>query len=242
MNPIITKITDDWIIKNNPCREAVDDWWDKKEREPIKILKLLIKDEKYHWANWFIARVMEYKDYVSCAVFAAESVINIYEKKYPDDKRPREAIDAAKKCIKYPSKKNNAVAYAADAADAAYAAYAAYAAAHAADAVDAADVADAADAAAHAADAAAHAAAHAADAAAHAAHAADAADAARAAHAAHAAYAAYAAAHAAAHAAVAAYAAAHAAVAADAAAHAAYAAYAAMELKILKYGMKLLGE
>jgi len=32
-------------------------------------------------------------------VYAAEQVIDIYEKKYPNDKRPRNAIEAAKKCI-----------------------------------------------------------------------------------------------------------------------------------------------
>ena len=93
-----------------------------------------------------------YKMYVSYAVFAAELVLPIYEKKYPEDKRPRQAIEAAKKCIIDPSPENKnaaatahayaaVAAYAAAAADAAYAAadaayaahvYAAYAAADAA--------------------------------------------------------------------------------------------------------------
>jgi hypothetical protein len=73
------------------------------------------------------------------AVLNAESVINIFEKEYPNDKRPRKAIDAAKKWIKEPTKENaanaDAAAANADAAAAnadAYAAYAAYAAACAA--------------------------------------------------------------------------------------------------------------
>jgi len=36
------------------------------------------------------------EDSVKLAIFAAEQVIEIYEKKYPNDKRPREAIEAAK--------------------------------------------------------------------------------------------------------------------------------------------------
>ena len=179
MKSITTIISDDWIKENKPCKEAVDTWWDKKERKPIKILKLLIKDKKYDWANWFIVRIMEYKDYVSYTVFAAESVLDIYEEKYPNDKRPRQAIEAAKKCIKNPSKENKKTAYAAayaaaraadaaadaaaSAADAAaYAADAAYAAAYAAARVASAAAYAAADA---AADAAASAAAYAADAA-----------------------------------------------------------------------------
>jgi len=117
-------------------------------------------------------RVMTYKQYVSYAIFAAEQVIDIYEKKYPKDTRLRAAIAAAKKCIKDPSDGNKkaaaaydadaaayAAAYDADAAAyaAAYAAYAADAAAYAAYAAayDAAYAAYAADAAAYAADAAA---------------------------------------------------------------------------------------
>jgi len=167
MKPTISKITDEWIKDKAPCQEALD-WWDKKELNPIKILKLLIKAKKYVWANWFIVRVMEYKDYVSYAVFAAEQVIDIYEKKYLEDKRPRQAIEAAKKCINNPSKENKkAAAYAAGAAAYAYAA--AYTAAYAAGAADCAAAAYAAAYAADAADcvAAAYAAAYAADAAAY---------------------------------------------------------------------------
>jgi hypothetical protein len=116
------------------------------------------------------------RDSVQLAIFAAELVIDIFEKKHPDDKRPREAIEAAIKWLQNPTEKNRKAARAA--ADAAYAARAAaraaadaaYAADAAADAADAAYAADAADAAADA--------AYAADAADAAADAADAADAA----------------------------------------------------------------
>jgi hypothetical protein len=63
---------------------------------------------------------MNYKQYVSYAVFAAEQVVGIYEKKYPDDKRARKAIEAAKLCISKPTEENKRAAY-----TAAYAAYAA---------------------------------------------------------------------------------------------------------------------
>ena len=47
------------------------------------------------------------------AIFAAEQVIGFFEKKYPEDKRPRKAIEAAKDYLKDPSDKNKAAAYAA---------------------------------------------------------------------------------------------------------------------------------
>ncbi len=152
------KLTVNWLMKKNACQEGIE-WFKKQdEKDPIKLIKWAIKNKKYlDWANWLIVRIMKYKQYVSYAVYAAEQVLDIFENEYPADKKPRKAIEAAKKCIKYPSKENkraaadaaiaaaaDAAAYAADAAIAAAAyaadaaAYAAIAAAYAADAADAA--------------------------------------------------------------------------------------------------------
>jgi hypothetical protein len=97
---------------------------------------------------------------VHIAVVLARSVLSIYEDQYPNDPRPRLAIDAAEAWKNKPSK--DAAAHAANAAANAAAntaAYAANAAAHAAYAANAA--AHAANAAAHATNTAANAAAHA---------------------------------------------------------------------------------
>jgi hypothetical protein len=82
---------------------------------------------------------------VRWAAECAQQVLNHYEDRYPDDKRPREAIDAALRWAKNPTETNAAAANAAaNAAGTAYhayayaAAYAAYAAADAADAANAA--------------------------------------------------------------------------------------------------------
>ena len=170
------KITEKWLVSRGACEAGVEAFKNQTEANSLKILKNLIRVKKLGWANWLIARVMTYEQYVAYAVFAAEQVIGIFGKKYPNDNRPRAAINAAKKCIKNPSRKNkqeasaaalasaavaDSAAYAAGAAYAAYAAYAAdtaYAAADAAyaaaDAAYAADVAYAAYAAVSAADAA----------------------------------------------------------------------------------------
>jgi hypothetical protein len=124
------KITKEWLQEKNACADGVV--WFKKQTESdgLEVVNKLITDNKLDWANWLIVRIMEYKQYVSYAVFAAESVLDIFEKEYPDDKRLRQAIEAAKKCIDNPSEENkiaaNAAAYAA--------ANAANAAAYAADA------------------------------------------------------------------------------------------------------------
>ena len=115
-------ITTQFLNKTNACSDAVA--WGKEQNligKPARpVLNALIKADKLEWANWLIVRVLPYKGYVSYAVYDAELVIDIYEKKYPNDKRPREAIEVAKTCIKNPTAKNknaaNAAAYSADAA------------------------------------------------------------------------------------------------------------------------------
>jgi hypothetical protein len=87
------------------------------EREAIPFIHALIKEDHWSWANWVIVRIMTKKQYVAYAIYAAEQVIDIYEKKYPDDKRPRNAIEAAKEYLKNPCKNTkSAAAYAAAAA------------------------------------------------------------------------------------------------------------------------------
>ena len=71
-------------------------------------------------------------DSVELAIYTAELVIGYYEENYPNDKRPREAIEAAKAYVKDPAyasayAASAYAAYAASAAAYAYAAYAAYA-------------------------------------------------------------------------------------------------------------------
>ena len=107
-----------WYLENFPA----------KKNNPIKVLELLINSKKYDWANWLVVRCLTHEQQIRYAIFAAEQVIEIYEKKYPKDKRPRIAIEAAREYIKTPSEENsNAAVYAA--ANAAYAANAANAAA-----------------------------------------------------------------------------------------------------------------
>jgi len=113
------KITKQWLKDKNACGEGVRWFLKQKDSEGIDVVKKLIKEDKLDWAKWTIVRLMDYKGSVSYAVFAAEQVIDIFEKEYPEDNRPRKAIEAAKRCIKDPSKENKA-----SAADASYAAYA----------------------------------------------------------------------------------------------------------------------
>ena len=129
------KVTKQYLKNINACSEVIEWFINQKETDSIKIIKKLIKENKLDWANWFICRLFNKKQRVKYAIYAAKLVLPIFEKVYPDDKRPRIAIQAAKAYLKRPCKNTKAsayaAAYAADAAYAAYAADAAYAAAYA---------------------------------------------------------------------------------------------------------------
>ena len=77
--------------------------------------KYLKQDDKQCWEYMRIKKLYRWTkaDSVSLAIYAAELVLDIYEKKYPDDKRPRKAIEAAKKVLKNDNEENRAAAEAA---------------------------------------------------------------------------------------------------------------------------------
>jgi hypothetical protein len=133
---MIKEITNDFLTDTGACDDGIA-WWRKEQNhETFTILNRLIETNNLNWANWLIVRVMERKQKNKYAVFAAQQVLDIYEKKYPDDLRPRKAIDAALKCIGNDTEENRNAAYDASggsvggfgdyaAASAAYAAFAA---------------------------------------------------------------------------------------------------------------------
>lgn len=106
------KITKEWLIEKGACFSFLE-WFENQENtDSTKIIKYFVRTKNHiDWANWLIVRTMDYKQYVSYAVFAAEQVIDIFERILPDNNIPRKAIEVAKKCIADPSSKNKRVAY-----------------------------------------------------------------------------------------------------------------------------------
>ena len=100
--------------------------------------KSIIEDNKEVWSEMRIieAKKWDKKASVSLAIYSAELVLKNFEKEYPNDLRPRQAIEAAKKVLFKDTAKNRSAAHSArSAADsAAYSARsAAYSARSAAD-------------------------------------------------------------------------------------------------------------
>ena len=114
------KITLRWLKSKSACPEGIAWFNAQKERDSKKLIVKLMAEKHFDWASWLIVQVMERPQYLAYTIYAAEQVIDIYEKKYPTDKRPRNAIEAVKKCLTDDSAENRNAA-----ADAAYAAYAA---------------------------------------------------------------------------------------------------------------------
>uniref|UniRef100_A0A6H1ZGZ0 Uncharacterized protein n=2 Tax=viral metagenome TaxID=1070528 RepID=A0A6H1ZGZ0_9ZZZZ len=97
------KITNKWLIKRKACEGAIE-WFNEVIGKPIeheKLSRILLGEKKYAWANWLVVHVMRNKNQrVRYAIYAASLVLKYYEDCYPDDDRPRKAIQAAKKYLK----------------------------------------------------------------------------------------------------------------------------------------------
>ena len=132
------KLTQKWLKSKSVCSEGLQWFTEQSETDGVRVLEKLLTEKHLSWANWLVVRLMKHNQQIRYAIFAAEQVIGLFEKKYPKDDKPRKGIEAAKAYLAKPSKATKSAAYAAYvAANAAanvanVAAYAAYAAANAA--------------------------------------------------------------------------------------------------------------
>jgi len=94
------------ILENHrACSEGMEWYISNDEPETVEktIEKLLDSDEheKFVWSNWLLSHVLPADDKIRYAIFAAELVIDIFEKRFPEDKRPRNAIESARKYLSH---------------------------------------------------------------------------------------------------------------------------------------------
>jgi len=107
------KITEKWLDEKKACESGKTWLLAQTERNGKKVIKKLIAEGKLDWATWTIVRIMTRPQYLQYAIFAAEQVLPIFEKKYPADKRPRQAIEAARVALENDTIKNRRAAAAA---------------------------------------------------------------------------------------------------------------------------------
>jgi hypothetical protein len=107
-------VTVEWLTRRGACVTLEDKRRAEKLGDLRKIINELIKENRLDDANWLITRYMPTKrQKVSYAIYAANQVLWVYEKEYPNDSRPRDAIEAAKRWLKNPTKRNSEAAEAA---------------------------------------------------------------------------------------------------------------------------------
>ena len=107
------KITPALLRSLDACPKGYDYYLTLGTQDAETIINRCLTDNHFDWANWLIVRIMNRKQKISYAIFAAEQVLDIYEKQYPDNKAPRLAIEAAKAVLKRDTEKNRAASRAA---------------------------------------------------------------------------------------------------------------------------------
>ena len=108
-------ITNEWLATKCACGEGSQWFAGQSETDGVKVVKKLLSEDHWHWANWLIVRLMTREQYLAYSIFASEQVISIYEKDHPGNQAPRKAIDAAKTVLAHDTEENRAAADAADA-------------------------------------------------------------------------------------------------------------------------------
>ena len=124
------KLTREWLQEEHACAEGIKYWEAIGSPDAGETMTRAAADGEYGYCRWLIAKCMDKPAAVDLAILSAEMALPIFEKKYPEDTRPRAAIEAAKAWRSDPSDENKAKARsdataataAADAADAADAA------------------------------------------------------------------------------------------------------------------------
>ena len=113
-------VTKEKIKSLSPCEDGYKYWLEQGIEDLASFMKKANEDYHADWALWLFVRCVPRQSCLKLAVFSAELVLDIFEKEYPEDSRPRLAIEAAKRAIEDDSEENRSLANdAADAADAA---------------------------------------------------------------------------------------------------------------------------
>ncbi len=103
-------ITKEWLNEHNACSDGTTWFLNQSNSDLLSVIKALIKDDKFAWANWTITKFLSHKQAVQYACYSAKQSLHLFEKQFPKDKRPRKAILAALKWAKFPTEENRLAA------------------------------------------------------------------------------------------------------------------------------------
>ena len=108
------KLTKENLVSYRACPKGLA-WYEasgcpETVEETISLLLASGEQEILSWSNWLLSKVLSRDGKFRYALFAARDVLSDFEDKYPNDARPRNAIDAAEKFLTDPTDENKLVA------------------------------------------------------------------------------------------------------------------------------------
>jgi len=106
-------ITKEFLKEHTACSPGYQWFLECGETDHEFVINKLIDEDYTNWANWCIVRLMTPEQCVKYAIFSAELVIDNYEQKYPDDDRPRKAIEAVRNYLNNKTEENRENAWSA---------------------------------------------------------------------------------------------------------------------------------
>ena len=93
----MNEINKGWLIEKKACASGVKWFLAQDETNTAKVMIKLVEEDRFSDALWVFENLSDKAQAVELAIFCAELVISVFEEKFPDDDRPRMAIEAAKK-------------------------------------------------------------------------------------------------------------------------------------------------
>lgn len=125
------KITKTFLKRKEACAKGILFWESLgSPSSPVVVFRGALASREFGYCEWLIEHCFpDLRSSVELSVFAAELCLPLFERDYPSDGRPREALESAKAWLADPSEVNVARCRASSAAADAAAAYSSYASA-----------------------------------------------------------------------------------------------------------------
>lgn len=101
------KITIEWLQEKQASEEKIKWFLAQDEIDAIKLLHKLREEKNWSYFLWLAPKFMTQIQIAEWVVYAAEQALPDFEKEFPDDKRPRQAIEATKKLVEEVLENNN---------------------------------------------------------------------------------------------------------------------------------------
>jgi hypothetical protein len=89
-------VTKEQLEALNPCGEGYEYWLKVNKPDLEEFMIQAWEDNHADWANWLFVRVVPRELYLKYAIYSAELSLPIFEKCFPYDTKPRNAIKIAK--------------------------------------------------------------------------------------------------------------------------------------------------